>query len=701
MERRARFMGMGTNIVMESNKDVLACRDSAYVRAHKGEFGGKTVALAMLDGVGYPVPPFVAVTGEAVFFVDSLATRDISLGVLANLAHGLLQSHSYAVRSSAFVEDGANASHAGEFLTETNCSPEELPHAMSRIILDAREKGHVTKDRPFSLIIQEYIHADCAGVIFTRNPLGGRESVIEWRRGVGSAVVGGKKVARVSMNQDAHVHREYFPGMNELFALARAIERVCGFPQDIEWAIKGGKISILQSRPITTLSRDDFMQYRAIDELFLHEDIYYFSRSGIGESFASCTPLALSVLQLLYAHEGPIPRAYQSLGIDVAVRDNFRLIHGSLYVDNVGELAQFFPAYTYGVSERGMIPRVAGWSGLIRTLQNARRLKRIFPPHPHLVSENLARHARVVEEMLHVGSVSTAKILELLMSIYQDIFLTNLYAEHVFRETEKSLQSLPFPLASLLSIPMANEKARTTLFRPEIMEHMKGNSLNIGDQSLFVVHTVQREPQIELATWWGNLNGKERGHIEKQIRRAKEYQQSREEGRHITVLLVCLLRESLQDALGITDKRIYFATLDEHLSKSVTQEELHARMEAWEKDTLPNMPSVIATVPPHPSQGALGVSAGLASGVVTISVDATSVGTILLVERLTPNLAPCLSRVAGIIATEGGMLSHVAILAREAGVPVVIDASAKEKIKSGMQVSIDGGLGTVVIHHKE
>ena len=41
--------------------------------------------------------------------------------------------------------------------------------------------------------------------------------------------------------------------VREVAALARNIEELAGVPQDIEWAIAGGKLFLLQARPITAL----------------------------------------------------------------------------------------------------------------------------------------------------------------------------------------------------------------------------------------------------------------------------------------------------------------------------------------------------------------------------------------------------------------------------------------------------------------
>ncbi|MBK9057539.1 MAG: hypothetical protein IPL82_06870 [Elusimicrobia bacterium] len=40
-----------------------------------------------------------------------------------------------------------------------------------------------------------------------------------------------------------------------------------------------------------------------------------------------------------------------------------------------------------------------------------------------------------------------------------------------------------------------------------------------------------------------------------------------------------------------------------------------------------------------------------------------------------------------------GGLSHLAILARERGVPVVVDPAARRRLRAGVRVRLDGGAG--------
>ena len=678
---------------MEKSNAQSVVATPSEVLAHPGLYGGKTRSLAVLTREGFPVPAFVAVSCAQVF---DMASRDGGAPrELAEHACRELNAARYAVRSSAFVEDGEDVSHAGEFLSVVDIPDANVADAILSVVLDAKAKGYASKDRPFSLIIQEYIKGDVAGVVFTRNPLGGRDAVCEWRHGGAEGVVGGAPVSRVYQNADALIRKEYFPQQGKLFDLAREIEGVFDMAQDIEWVVRGSELFILQSRPITTIKKEELATYRSIDAFTAEKALYLYTRSGIGESFARCTPLALDVLRKLYGEDGPIAHAYRMLGVEVRLTDNFLPLHGSLYVDSIKEITQFFPAYTYHVSANGLVPKIARWRGLARTIRNARKLSRISAPHPRLMQERLMRQFSLVEDLAREQGVTSRKMLDRFLRVYQDIFLINLYAEDVFRDAEKSLLRTPFTLVALLAVPLQRTNEGSPLLSSTLAKYIRGNSLNIGDVSVFSVHQTQGEVLPAVASWWGNLSGKERERLEKIIRRAQEYQDAREEGRHLSVLLVSLLRDLLAKESGVDEELIFFATIDELAQKKVTRDELLQRKDAWEKDERPHMPPHIAPLPLAMKPPAIGVSAGMEIGVVTTDVDDPSPDCVLLVERLTPNLAPRLGHFKGIVALEGGILSHMAILAREMRVPVVIDERAREKFGVGKRVQIDGGSGKV------
>jgi pyruvate,water dikinase len=58
--------------------------------------------------------------------------------------------------------------------------------------------------------------------------------------------------------------------------------------------------------------------------------------------------------------------------------------------------------------------------------------------------------------------------------------------------------------------------------------------------------------------------------------------------------------------------------------------------------------------------------------------------------------------VSGLVAEVGGLLSHGAVIAREYGLPAVLDVrGATEVIKTGEVVEVDGTHGTVTILSSE
>jgi pyruvate,water dikinase len=73
-------------------------------------------------------------------------------------------------------------------------------------------------------------------------------------------------------------------------------------------------------------------------------------------------------------------------------------------------------------------------------------------------------------------------------------------------------------------------------------------------------------------------------------------------------------------------------------------------------------------------------------------------GSVLVTTTLAPGLGPLLPRLHGIVAETGSVLSHLAILAREAGVPTVVGyANATRDLHEGDQVVVDGDTGLVTV----
>ena len=71
-------------------------------------------------------------------------------------------------------------------------------------------------------------------------------------------------------------------------------------------------------------------------------------------------------------------------------------------------------------------------------------------------------------------------------------------------------------------------------------------------------------------------------------------------------------------------------------------------------------------------------------------------GDILVTKVAGPALSQVLSRVAGVVAELGGSTSHLASLARERGIPMVLGVlDATQRIPDGAQIAVDGVAGVV------
>jgi len=99
----------------------------------------------------------------------------------------------------------------------------------------------------------------------------------------------------------------------------------------------------------------------------------------------------------------------------------------------------------------------------------------------------------------------------------------------------------------------------------------------------------------------------------------------------------------------------------------------------------------------------IGASSGQVEGWVRVLVNLQVIPeidrqTILVVPYTDSGWAPLLARAGGLIAEVGGRLSHGAIIAREYGIPAVMDINnATQILRNGQRVKIDGQLGIIEI----
>ena len=102
----------------------------------------------------------------------------------------------------------------------------------------------------------------------------------------------------------------------------------------------------------------------------------------------------------------------------------------------------------------------------------------------------------------------------------------------------------------------------------------------------------------------------------------------------------------------------------------------------------------------HGALAGIAVSAGIGVGPARVlrsgEPPAIAAGEVLVAPVLDAAYGPLLASAAGAVAEMGGLLSHGAVVARELGVPCVVDVrDATRRIRPGQTVRVDGGTGLV------
>ncbi len=274
------------------------CVTTAAYRDFIGTCGEMDALFGLLDGVRYDDLASIRELGERVR--DRLRSLPMPDGIRESILEAWRRTgedKAYAVRSSATAEDLPTASFAGQQETYLNVrGGERLLGAVrdcwaslftDRAISYRARNGFGHRSVFLSVVVQEMVFPEVSGIMFTADPVTGRRKTItiDAGFGLGEALVAGlvtadlykvrsgaiiskrisKKTMAIYPAPDGGTVKESIPldkqeaqalpddRIIELARLGAEIEAHYGSEQDIEWCLAGGKLYILQSRPITSL----------------------------------------------------------------------------------------------------------------------------------------------------------------------------------------------------------------------------------------------------------------------------------------------------------------------------------------------------------------------------------------------------------------------------------------------------------------
>ncbi len=317
--------------------------------------GGKAANLGELLAAGLPVPDGFCVTTAAYRLARGGTQVPESVAVAVRSAWAALAGAApdlpLAVRSSATSEDTRHASAAGQYETVLNVrGPDDLLAAVrrcwdslhsGRAAAYRARRGQGGHDPAMAVLVQPMLAPQCAGVVFTADPLSGdrRRVVLEAVRGTADALVSGRGTPeRLVLTRVGEVLERTASGpvclddewARRLVQLALRAERVFGVPQDIEWALADGQFWLLQSRPIAKPPRTRRSNAAAP---------VVWSNVNVGELLPDVvTPMAWSLLHMFVMQL--FAPFFRLIGIDLRREPWFVRIAGRVYA-NLSIFARF------------------------------------------------------------------------------------------------------------------------------------------------------------------------------------------------------------------------------------------------------------------------------------------------------------------------------------------------------------------------
>ena len=545
--------------------------------------------------------------------------------------------------------------------------------------------GAGVNDAPLAVLVQTMAEARLGGVLFGADPVTGRVDrlfVAAVDRRPDALVRGELQGAHYLLGRRGRLHQVDDPiatfgarDRRALAKLARGATRLFGTPQDIEWAVDDAdRLWLLQSRPITTPIGP------------ARGPVY--GPGPLAETFPDRLTALEEDVWVVPLDEG-VRRALRVAGMG-----RRRPIVFALDGRVVGNLDVFEP-------------RRASWRDLIDPRRSVRRLSaswRVGQLRGLLPDRERELLNGVDDQLETIPALNSLSDEELLSVLERGrITLQSLHGHEVLCGIAmRSASAAPRTAAGDGLAALAHAQSRglddgaAIANRPEVL-------------ALIAPRMGQRRPlpRVDIAPQPSRSSGSKAPHIDEVLAQRREDLRLRVRWvQELTGLAADELanRFAARGALNQAAE-LRFVRLDE-LRRAVIEGQ--PPVINWPATTLVSVPNRFSLdahgrpVPKVPRgrrrRGSEGQPAGGGSGtgeVVASAADARA-GAVLVVPTLDTAFAPVLAGLAGLVSETGSALSHLAILAREQGVPTVVGVSdACRRWPPGTIVEVDGIAGSV------
>lgn len=583
------------------------------------------------------------------------------------------------VRSSSPVEDGESQSMAGMFLSVADVTTFSAFVTAVRDVIESAAPWGV----PMAVLVQHHLTLTVGGVCFGVDPVAQRADrlMVAVAEGGAHHIVGGEVDGTTYRLSSRGRTLACIPGAGgaslsgsqrrSLARLTRAAAEAFGRPQDIEWGIDAdGRLHLLQSRPVTTP--------------FLYP-------SDLRQPVLGAGPIAET-----------FPEPLSPLEADLwvpALRDGLR---DALALAGVG---------SRGALERSPVVLVVDGQpavdlDLLGTLPPKGGFLARFDPRPP------ARRLRVAWRVGRLKLAEPQIAAEVVRHL--DVLLADVPAIHDLDTTQllgiwaRSGQALRCAHAHEVLCGLLLEEAGDGATGAGVALRMLADGRRRGlDDAAIVARSPEvlalLAPRIDeprpLPTLPSHDLGWRGGH---DALSAREQLRMRVRWLHELTSLVAMELGRRLVARGVlhapNDIRGFgLVELDRIAAAGVP------RLAPDQQPEPRSLPSAFrlardgrpVAVKQAGSGSGIGAGGGQSSGVVTHD-PADAAGRVLVVRWLDPGLATVLSTLSAIVAETGSPLSHLAILAREQGVPCVVGSDeALSRFTPGHTVTVDGATGSV------
>lgn len=609
-------------------------------------------------------------------------------------------------------------------------------------------------------VIMRMVPARRAGVVFTVDPAGDRSRArIEAVEGLGESLVSGAETPEASMVARDGDHAEIPPEVGDALDLALSIEQLEHRPQDVEWAWDGEQVWIVQARPITTgedRQGDGFDD--PLDDI-RHADL---TTAGIGEMLPGVLPPLRWAVDSHLVEEG-FRQLLSELGVLPAdVSESRALVHrvrGRAVMDFSrlqtmaaglpGSASEQLESEYFGSRRRGRaaapagsVPRLRSVVHDLRVLEARQRSTRdaavferaveeILGQRPDLpaleASDLLAYHLRLVdlatrgtgaELRVAAEAAATYRRLQIMLSRHVGAADAGRLAEAAVGRAGVATAVGPDASAAVIAGPTWRELGRTP---PDPASRTATGDLD-EDQLEAVLDEVRASPS------WKPDSISARLRLRAMRRLAVDAAAKLGARERTKAALLALGGELRRIHLDCGRRLVALGSIAEPTDVELfTPAELRSalvdgagppadeidRRRRWrtgyeQQGPLPQrftgIPRTVEVSLEDTTRiEGWAASAGRYRGPVQVVESADDVlaeGAVLVAEATDPSWSPLFLRAGAIVLDRGGPLSHAAILAREIGVPAVLNVPGATRLLAGHEVTVDGDTGVVVVHEE-